>query len=149
MEWTIGTNSYQLVSANFWTHQLTVWWRKLSNKIFRRYYIAFRTSSQNIDMMASKSKKWDQKIKKMSAGFPFCRFPLCPFYPTGIKIGSERPQHVLKHAEKQWETPSVQSFGAKSEACVVKPPAQQFKNQIELKILVVYRTLYKSFVGIE
>ena len=45
--------------------------------------------------------------------FRFPSFRLCPFYPTGINIGSKRPQHVLKHAEKQEETRRVQSFGAK------------------------------------
>ena len=45
--------------------------------------------------------------------FRFPSFRLCPFYPTGINIGSKRPQHVLKHVEKQAETRRVQSFGAK------------------------------------
>ena len=41
--------------------------------------------------------------------FRFPSFRLCPFYPTGINIGSKRPQHVLKHAEKQAEIQRVQS----------------------------------------
>ena len=39
---------------------------------------------------------------------------LWPLYPTGIKIGSKRPLHVLKHAEMQSEARGVQSFSAKS-----------------------------------
>ena len=52
--------------------------------------------------------------------FRFSSFRLWPFYPTGINIGSKRPQYDLKHAEKQSETPRVQSFGAKSGANVAK-----------------------------
>ena len=79
--------------------------------------------------------------------FRFPSFRLCPFYPTGINIGSKRPQHVLKHAEKQEETRRVQSFGAKFGASAAKPhasgelraknfarkepQAQQFKNWFE------------------
>ena len=73
-------------------------------------------------MMSPKSRKWDQKIKKLSADFPFFRVFVCgPFYPTGINIGSKRPQLLLKHAEKQSETRRVQSFGAKSGASAAKP----------------------------
>ena len=61
-------------------------------------------------MMSSISRKRDQKIKtKLSAALRFSSFRLWPFYPTGINIGSKRPQHVLKHAEKQSETRRVQS----------------------------------------
>ena len=42
------------------------------------------------------------------------RFSSFRFYLTGINIVSKRPQHVLKHAEKQSETRRVQSFSAKS-----------------------------------
>ena len=55
--------------------------------------------------------------------FRFYSFRLWPFYPTGINIGSNRPQHVLKQAEKQSETRRVQSFGAKSGASAAKPHA--------------------------
>ena len=69
--------------------------------------------------MSPKSRKWDQKNRKnLSAAFRFSSFPLWTFYPTGINIGSKRPQHVLKHAKKQSETRRVQSFGAKSGASV-------------------------------
>ena len=54
--------------------------------------------------------------------FRFPSFRLCPFYPTGINIGSKLPQHVSKHAEKQAETRRVQSSA---------PQAQQFKNWFE------------------
>ena len=79
--------------------------------------------------------------------FRFPTFCLCLFYPTGINIGSKRPQHVLKHAEKQAETRRVQSFGAnfgvarqrrtsRKKICaqgarVSGPPAQQFKKRFE------------------
>ena len=80
--------------------------------------------------------------------FRFPSFRLCPFYPTGINIGSKRPQHVLKHVEKQAETRRVQSFGEVRSQCgeaarqrrtsrkklcaqgarASGPQAQQFKN---------------------
>ena len=55
--------------------------------------------------------------------FRFPSFRLCPFYPTGINIGSKRPRHVLKHVEKQAETRRVQSCGAKFGASAAKPHA--------------------------
>ena len=54
---------------------------------------------------------------------PKNRFRLWRFYHTGINIGSKRPQHALKHAEKQSERRSVQNFGAKSGASAVKQHA--------------------------
>ena len=92
--------------------------KKTLDQIFRRYYIiALHAFSRNIGMLSPKSRKRDQKIKKNSAQiFRFSSFRLWPFYPTGIKIGSKWPQHVLKHAEMQSETRGVQSFGAKSGA---------------------------------
>ena len=69
-------------------------------------------------MMSPKSRKRDQKIKKHQI-FRFFSFRLWPLYPTGINIGSKRPQLLLKHAEKQSETRCVQSFGAKSRASAV------------------------------
>ena len=79
--------------------------------------------------------------------FSFPSFRLLPFYPTGINIGSKRPQHVLKHAEVQSEARGVQSFGAKSGASA-GPQLSSLK--IDLKILMLlFRTLYKSFVGLE
>ena len=59
---------------------------------------------------------WSGNFLKMSAEFRFSIFRLWPFHITGIKIGSKRPQLVLKHTEKQSETRRVQSFGAKSGA---------------------------------
>ena len=55
--------------------------------------------------------------------FRFPSFRLWPFSPTGINIGSKRPQLLLKHADKQSETRRVQSFGAKSGASARKGPA--------------------------
>ena len=82
--------------------------------------------------------------------FRFPSFRLCPFYPTGINIGSKRPQHVLKHVEKQAETRRVQSFGAKFGASAAKlagPKPSSLK--IDLKApMLLFRTLYKSFVGL-
>ena len=63
--------------------------------------------------------------KKLSAALRFSSFRLWPFYHIGINIRSKRPQHVLKHVEKQSETRRMQSFGAKSGASA---PAQQFQN---------------------
>ena len=100
--------------------------------------------------------------------FRFPSFRLCPFYPTGINIGSKRPQHVLKHVEKQAETRGVQSFGSKFGASAAKPHASgelRAKNfarkgpalagpkpsslKIDLKApMLLFRTLYKSFVGL-
>ena len=98
--------------------------RKLLNSIFRRYYKAFGVFSRNIDMMSPKSRKWEQKFKKNWVQiFHFSSFRLWPFYPTGINIGSKRPQLLLKHAEKQSETRLVQSFGAKSGYSAAKPHA--------------------------
>ena len=97
--------------------------------------------------------------------FPFSFVPP-PFYPTGINIGSKRPQHVLKHVEKQAETRRVQSFGAKSGDSAAKPHANgglRAKNfapkgpvlvspqpssfRIKLKSLIVFfRTRHESFV---
>ena len=53
----------------------------------------------------------------------FSSFRLWPLYPTDVNIGSNRPQHVLKHAEKQSETRRVQRFGAKSGASRAIPYA--------------------------
>ena len=82
--------------------------------------------------------------------FRFSSFRLWPFYPTGINIGSKRPQHVLKHAEMQSETRRVQSFGAKFEASAAKPHASgplASSLKIDLKaLMLLFRTLYKSFV---
>ena len=79
--------------------------------------------------------------------FRFPSFRLCPFYPTGINIGSKRPQHVLKHAEKQAETRRVQSFGAKFGASAGPQPSSL---KIDLKApMLLFRTLYKSYVGLE
>ena len=54
----------------------------------------------------------------------FSSFRLWPFYPTGVNIGSNRPQHVLKHAEKQPETRRVQS----------PEPVQIFLVNLKLKL---------------
>ena len=79
--------------------------------------------------------------------FHFPSFRFCPFYPTGVNIGSKRPRNVLKHAEKQAETQRVQSFGAKSEALAGPQPSSL---KIDLKALMLFfRTLYKSFFGLE
>ena len=81
--------------------------------------------------------------KKMSADFPFFQYSfVAPFYPTGINIGTKRPQHVLKHAERQSETRRVQMFGAKSGAIASGPQPSSLK--IDLKALILlFRTLYK------
>ena len=68
--------------------------------------------------------------------FRFPSFRLCPFYPTGINIGSKRPQHVLKHAEKQAETRRVQSFGAKFGASAV----------LQYFFLQLFYTILKSYI---
>ena len=87
--------------------------------------------------------------KKIECGFSvFPVFVQClwPFYPTGINIGSKRPQHVLKHAEKQSETRRVQSFGAKFGASEAKPSS----SKIGLKaLMLLFRKLYKLFVRLE
>ena len=97
-KWTIGTISYQLVPANFWTHQLTVWLRKLLNKTFRWYYIALHAFSRNIDFMSPKSRKRDQKPKKLSADadFPFWFVATLSshWYQDGIKILAQSPEPV-------------------------------------------------------
>ena len=87
--------------------------------------------------------------------FRFPSFRLCPFYRTGINIGSNRPQHVLKHAEKQAETRRVQSFGAKFGASAAKSLAsgelcaQPSSLKIHLKaLMLLFRTHYKSLVGL-
>ena len=57
---------------------------------------------------------------------------------TGIKIGSKRPYHILKHAGMQSETRGVQSF----------KKAQPCSSKTKLKALIVFfRTRYKSFVN--
>ena len=67
----------------------------------------------------------------MSAAFPFFQFSfLALLYLIGINIGSERPKHMLKHAEKQSETRRVQSFGAKSGARAAKPWFSSFERFI-------------------
>ena len=102
--------------------------KKTLNKIFRPYCVAFRGFSRNIDMVSSKSGLWDQK--KLTAAFRFYQFCWWSFYPTGINIGLERPQHVLKHAEKQSETRRAQSFGAKSGAgAAMRTPAYYFSQK--------------------
>ena len=99
--------------------------------------------------------------------FRFPSFRLCPFYPTGINIGSKRPRHVLKHVEKQAETRRVQSFGAKFGASAAKHASGELRAKnfarkgpalagpkpsslnIDLKApMLLFRTLYKSFVGL-
>ena len=113
--------------------------KKLLNRIFRRYCIALRAFSRNIDMMSSKSRKWDQKIKKISAAFPFFQFSfvalLSHWYQ--INIGAKRPQHVLKRAEMQSETRSQQSFGANSVASVARACPQPSRSKIDLKALIL------------
>ena len=101
--------------------------------------------------------------------FRFSSFRLWSFYPTGINIGSKRPQLLLKHAEKQSGTRRVQSFGAKSGASAAKlhasgglcaknfahkEPAlvgpQPSSLKIDLKaLMLLFRKLYKLFVGLE
>ena len=88
--------------------------------------------------------------KKSSADFPFSIFGFWPFYPTGINIGSKRPQLLLKHAEKQSETRRVQSFGAKSGASAALAGPQHSSLKIDLEaLMLLFRKLYKSFVGLE
>ena len=59
--------------------------------------------SRNIDLMSLKSRNRDQKIEKKTE-CRFSKFRLWPLYSTGVKVGSQRPWHVLKHTELQSET---------------------------------------------
>ena len=65
--------------------------RKHLNKIFRLFYMALHAFSRNNDMMSSKSRKRDQKIKnKMSANFLFCQFwfvaTLSHWFQSWVKV---------------------------------------------------------------
>ena len=50
--------------------------KKLLTHVFRRYYEALHAFPRNFDLMSQKSRKRDQKIKKLSADFRFFHFPI-------------------------------------------------------------------------
>ena len=106
----LNGRQYDFVPANFWIHQLTVWYRKLLNQIFRR--IALRAFSRKIDLMSP---------TKLSAEFRFFQFPV-------VASLSHRYQDCVKAAlacfETRWNATRDTrrpSFGAKSGASVAKP----------------------------
>ena len=81
----------------------------------------------------------------MSAASPFFQFSLVALLSHWYHHWVKTAPACLKHAEKQSETRRVQSFGAKSGASV-----QPSSVKVDLKALILlFRTLNKSFVGLE
>ena len=129
IKWTIGSISYQLVSANIWRHQLTVWWRKRLNKIFRLHSIAriFTDCWLDVSKMKKKTGPKNQKkyVRKISV-FPvfFCGH----FIPPGTRLG-QSDHSMFSNMLKCSQRHNACKILAQSPAS--GPPARQFKNWFE------------------
>ena len=99
------------ISANFYTHQLSVWWRKLLNTIFRRFYVALHAISRNIDKMSPKSWKGDQKSEKLSADFPFFQFSFVATLSHWLsRLGFETYWNAIRDTRRAKFWRKVRSF---------------------------------------